>query len=61
MRTVRYMLQLGAFVFFGAWLLCLVANRPFRLPDLRPTMEQHTAPVQHHAKPSPVEMLRSLP
>ena len=59
MRAIRYMLQVGTFVFFAAYLLCLVSGQSFRLPE-PPALanSREEIPETVRLKPSPLEMLR---
>jgi len=59
MRAVRCVLQVGTFVFFAAWFLCLVAGRPFNLPQM-PTWPATRPLADTHVKPSPIEMLKQV-
>ena len=58
MRAIRYILQVGTFLFFAAWFLCLVVGRPFRIPELLPLAIQKPVSAEINIKPSPIEMLK---
>jgi len=59
MRAIRYMLQVGTFLFFAAYLLCLVSGRSFRLPELPALVNPRERTSEAvRVRPSPIEMLK---
>ena len=57
MNVFRNVLQVGVFLFFAAWFLCLVTGHPFRIPAL-PSADPERHQVEVQVKPSPIEMLK---
>ena len=60
MNVFRNVLQVGVFLFFAAWFLCLVTGRPFRIPAILPSAAPERHQVEVRIKPSPIEMLKRV-
>jgi len=59
-KAMRYVIQVGTFLFFAVYFLCLVFDKPFRIPQFRSPVRQTPVQVESSVKPSPIEMLKRV-